>query len=238
CREKRVKCSGGRPSCESCLQLNLTCVYNAVIKKRGPRSGYIEEIVSNRVQKEFEKYVSENLISKKKMLQLAKNNENMFKSSEILKQYLERAKNVENIENDISDSKAESKINKNEILIVNTLNKSDNIGNALIYNYPYVLDYNMISVDYILIETYFKYSHYYCPILIKEVFMDRLKNNTLIPGLLLAVYASACKYRPNPDLNKSEKYSKLSQIYCSVYYHDANIQTVQTLSLLANCGNY
>ena len=306
-----MKCSGERPSCESCLQLSITCVYNAVTKKRGkiqniylynylvyyycyhyyltyyyyyyyyyyyrclnllllfklyigPRSGYIEEIVSSRVQKEFEKYVTESLISKKNILILAKNNEEMFKSSEVLKKYLEEVKNkekVENIENEIFNSNSESnndniiiktedvtkkeilssisKNKKNEVFIVNTLNKLDNIGNAsLIYNYPYVLDYNLISIDYDLINTYFRYSHFYCPILIKEVFMDRLKRNTILPGLLLAVYASACFYRPHPDLNMSKKYIRLSHIYCSIYYHDSDIQTVQTITLLANCGNY
>ncbi|ORX56064.1 hypothetical protein BCR36DRAFT_280771 [Piromyces finnis] len=257
CREKRVKCSGGRPTCDSCRQLNITCVYNAVTKKRGPRSGYIEEIVSTRVQKLFEKYVSEGLISKKDISILAKNNVDMFKSSEILKCYIEgedkKEENVENsnLNNNVNfegntflnseNEKREeflsklSKINKNKVLIASTVNKAENIGCSMININLSSCNYNIVTVNYDLIESYFEYSHSHFPMLVKEVFLDRIKKNTILPGLLLAVYASALIFRPNPDYNASKKYLRLSHIYCSIYYHSSDIQSIQAISLLANC---
>ncbi|KAI9315334.1 hypothetical protein BX666DRAFT_1817538, partial [Dichotomocladium elegans] len=42
CRRKKVKCDGIKPTCTNCHKSGRECTYNPVVKKRGPRQGYIE----------------------------------------------------------------------------------------------------------------------------------------------------------------------------------------------------
>ncbi|KAI7827879.1 hypothetical protein BX661DRAFT_129831, partial [Kickxella alabastrina] len=37
CRQRKVKCDGGRPSCRTCAKFNWPCVYQPSNRKRGPR---------------------------------------------------------------------------------------------------------------------------------------------------------------------------------------------------------
>ncbi|KAJ1920814.1 hypothetical protein H4219_001050 [Mycoemilia scoparia] len=37
CRQRKVKCDGGRPSCKTCAKFNWPCVYQPSNRKRGPR---------------------------------------------------------------------------------------------------------------------------------------------------------------------------------------------------------
>lgn len=41
CRQKKVKCSGSRPACTTCLRMNVECQYPA-LRNRGSRFGYLE----------------------------------------------------------------------------------------------------------------------------------------------------------------------------------------------------
>ncbi|ORX76862.1 hypothetical protein BCR32DRAFT_271021 [Anaeromyces robustus] len=259
CREKRVKCSGVRPSCQTCLHLNVKCFYKAVTKKRGPRSGYIEEIVSTRVQKEIEKAVNGNLISKENIYKLAKNNVDLFKSSEILKKYLddsiikdvkkessiestktENEKKDNDIEEDVKDKINDklkliiSKIKNNESVIFNTLNEEEKYGKTFIYFNNFILRYTMLRIDYKLIDDYFKYAFLYFPILIKDIILERIKKKAIFPGLLLAIYASTYMFVSKPSMEKSRKYLNLAYNYTISFIDKPNIQVVQALALIGN----
>ncbi|KAJ2710551.1 hypothetical protein H4R19_003692 [Coemansia spiralis] len=37
CRQRKVKCDGGRPSCRTCAKFNWACIYQPSNRKRGPR---------------------------------------------------------------------------------------------------------------------------------------------------------------------------------------------------------
>ncbi|KAJ2801130.1 hypothetical protein H4R21_002905, partial [Coemansia helicoidea] len=37
CRQRKVKCDGGRPSCRTCAKFNWPCIYQPSNRKRGPR---------------------------------------------------------------------------------------------------------------------------------------------------------------------------------------------------------
>ncbi|TGZ77297.1 hypothetical protein EX30DRAFT_398625, partial [Ascodesmis nigricans] len=44
CRKRKIKCSRTRPSCTACDMLRSECVYDAVPKKRGPKTEVLEEL--------------------------------------------------------------------------------------------------------------------------------------------------------------------------------------------------
>ncbi|KAI9500295.1 hypothetical protein BX070DRAFT_196163, partial [Coemansia spiralis] len=37
CRQRKVKCDGGRPACRTCAKFNWPCIYQPSNRKRGPR---------------------------------------------------------------------------------------------------------------------------------------------------------------------------------------------------------
>ncbi|KAH0290181.1 hypothetical protein KCU62_g3799, partial [Aureobasidium sp. EXF-3399] len=45
CRKRKIKCNRLRPSCEACQVFNCDCVYDAVPKKRGPKTDVLEALL-------------------------------------------------------------------------------------------------------------------------------------------------------------------------------------------------
>ncbi|KAF8470709.1 fungal-specific transcription factor domain-containing protein, partial [Kalaharituber pfeilii] len=45
CRKKKIKCNRLRPSCGACLAFQCACVYDAIPKKRGPKTEVLEELL-------------------------------------------------------------------------------------------------------------------------------------------------------------------------------------------------
>ncbi|KAG8631322.1 hypothetical protein KVT40_000462 [Elsinoe batatas] len=45
CRKRKIKCNRLRPSCEACKVFNVECVYDAVPKKRGPKTDVLEALL-------------------------------------------------------------------------------------------------------------------------------------------------------------------------------------------------
>ncbi|KAI5777576.1 Zn(II)2Cys6 transcription factor [Geopyxis carbonaria] len=45
CRKRKIKCSRTRPSCNACDVFRCECVYDAVPKKRGPKTEVLEELL-------------------------------------------------------------------------------------------------------------------------------------------------------------------------------------------------
>ncbi|CZT20939.1 related to nitrate assimilation regulatory protein nirA [Ramularia collo-cygni] len=45
CRKRKIKCNRLKPSCEACQVFNSTCVYDAVPKKRGPKTDVLEALL-------------------------------------------------------------------------------------------------------------------------------------------------------------------------------------------------
>ncbi|KAI6390670.1 hypothetical protein MCOR23_009430 [Pyricularia oryzae] len=45
CRKRKIKCNRLRPSCEACQVFQCPCVYDAVPKKRGPKTDVLEALV-------------------------------------------------------------------------------------------------------------------------------------------------------------------------------------------------
>ncbi|KAF2153025.1 hypothetical protein K461DRAFT_225667 [Myriangium duriaei CBS 260.36] len=45
CRKRKIKCNRLRPSCEACKVFNVECVYDAIPKKRGPKTDVLESLL-------------------------------------------------------------------------------------------------------------------------------------------------------------------------------------------------
>ncbi|KAJ6164261.1 hypothetical protein N7470_002933 [Penicillium chermesinum] len=45
CRKRKIKCNRLRPSCEACKVFQCACVYDAVPKKRGPKTDVLEALL-------------------------------------------------------------------------------------------------------------------------------------------------------------------------------------------------
>ncbi|KAL5120071.1 hypothetical protein ACEQ8H_001896 [Pleosporales sp. CAS-2024a] len=45
CRKRKIKCNRTRPTCEACHVFNCPCIYDAVPKKRGPKTDVLEALL-------------------------------------------------------------------------------------------------------------------------------------------------------------------------------------------------
>ncbi|OAG07173.1 uncharacterized protein CC84DRAFT_1088799 [Paraphaeosphaeria sporulosa] len=45
CRKRKIKCNRTRPTCEACQVFNCPCIYDAVPKKRGPKTDVLEALL-------------------------------------------------------------------------------------------------------------------------------------------------------------------------------------------------
>ncbi|KAK4541220.1 hypothetical protein LTR36_008136 [Oleoguttula mirabilis] len=45
CRKRKIKCNRVQPSCEACQVFNCACVYDAIPKKRGPKTDVLEALL-------------------------------------------------------------------------------------------------------------------------------------------------------------------------------------------------
>ena len=45
CRKRKIKCNRLRPTCEACKIFQCSCLYDAVPKKRGPKTDVLEALV-------------------------------------------------------------------------------------------------------------------------------------------------------------------------------------------------
>ena len=44
CRQSKLKCNGARPQCAACLKAKRTCSYEATVRRRGLKSGYVRAL--------------------------------------------------------------------------------------------------------------------------------------------------------------------------------------------------
>jgi hypothetical protein len=52
CRRRKLRCDGARPKCSTCSRLNHRCEYTDVLRKAGPRRGYVRSLETRVTQLE------------------------------------------------------------------------------------------------------------------------------------------------------------------------------------------
>ncbi|ORX87584.1 hypothetical protein BCR32DRAFT_289236 [Anaeromyces robustus] len=245
CRKRRIKCSGTKPKCENCYKLNINCIYLPVIKKRGPKIGYIEKILNDEIPKKIDELITKNLISDKDIVLLAKNNESLFNNN-ILKKYINNKnenqdeliqQNVKPINLKVLKENIKSRllILKKEDVIIFKNSEKTKVGTAIIYNNSEILKYHYIEIDIELIKLYFRYAHVYIPILDKTIFMQHVRNKTILPALLLAVYTAAYLFKPKPDIKQAMRYYKMAYYSIIEFNFGIDYQLIQTYTIISNC---
>jgi len=117
-----------------------------------------------------------------------------------------------------------------------TKTKDININNTnnslkIIHRYPF----NFIQIDYKLILEFFNLPFYciYCVIRPTELF-NRIRKKILSLGLLCAIYSAVYKDGSNKNIELSDYYYDLAKKYVYNNIHIADIQNIQTASLLSD----
>jgi len=126
-------------------------------------------------------------------------------------------------------------LKKKEFIIFKNSEKRK-VGTAIIYNNSEIFKYNFIEIDIELIRLYFRYAHVYIPILDKNIFMQHIRNKTILPALLLAVYTAAYLFKPKPEIKKAMKYFKMAYNSILEFNFGTDYQLIQTYTIISNCG--
>jgi len=166
----------------------------------------------------------------KKYISKSEYKEDLFQQNE---KQIENSYNSKIIKENI---KSRLLILKKKDLIVFKNSEKTKVGTAIIYNNSEIYKYHFIEIDNELINLYFRYAHLYIPILEKNIFMQRMRNKAILPSLLLAVYAASYFFKPNADLKKATKYFKMAYYSILDYNFGIDIQIIQTLIIISNCG--
>ena len=229
------------------------------------------------IQKKLENLVINNQISQQNIYKLAKNNYEIFNSSEILRKYINNDKQdidkYNNIHNNMSNDMPNdmhnnmpndipnniynnvymtnnskefmnniiqklSSLENNEYIIFRVPEKHESpTGKAIVFNKYNFHNYNYVEINYYLIRLYFRYTQFSMIILNEEIVKERIQNKTILPGLLLAIYAAAYLFKPKPDFEKSKKLAILAHKHIIDYYYHPNLQVAQAFMIISHCRN-
>jgi len=96
----------------------------------------------------------------------------------------------------------------------------------------------IIHLDFNILTDFFKYAHSYTPIVQPTALVYRIKNRTLSPGLLLAIYAMTYLFHPNQNRLLADFYFDKAEQYLNNNINSSDIQNVHTAYLLSNYCKY
>ncbi|KAI2639046.1 hypothetical protein GGS26DRAFT_371587 [Hypomontagnella submonticulosa] len=217
CRKRKIKCNRLRPSCEACQVFQCPCVYDAVPKKRGPKTDVLEALLKRVDGLEA---------------QLKDHRKEDSSSS---------AEQSQHITGETpSDARPAAAVPASEPkpkrLAVDTTRATEATSESVIYS-PSVTSEPSPSIPIdALLDTYFNRFHakpYH--ILDESSVRQRLQLNQLPPYLIHAIYAVAARYVAHPARYQSAV--KLSEDYASrsrseIDVDEPSIDALQALLLL------
>ncbi|OUM60440.1 hypothetical protein PIROE2DRAFT_13789, partial [Piromyces sp. E2] len=96
---------------------------------------------------------------------------------------------------------------------------------------------NSDSINYLIINYYYKYFHPLYPIVNYNSFILNAKNGTLTKHLLYAIYGMAYFMKDDSEYSKSIEYINKAKSLVNQNYNIVNVQLLQTLCLLSIYGN-
>jgi len=100
-------------------------------------------------------------------------------------------------------------------------------------NIPFV---SSETINYVIINYYYKYFHPIYPIIDYNYFALHAKNGTLTKHLLYAMYGMAYFMKPESDNNLSLNYINEVKSLISQNYNDVNVQLLQAIILISIYG--
>ncbi|KAI1380609.1 hypothetical protein F4677DRAFT_192757 [Hypoxylon crocopeplum] len=217
CRKRKIKCNRLRPSCEACQVFQCPCVYDAVPKKRGPKTDVLEALLKrvDGLEAQLKDHRKTDASSSTESLPRITTGES-------------------NPESPVVKSASEPKPKR---LVLDTTRSPETDAESIVYSPSIISEPSPgIQID-ALINTYFNRFHakpYH--ILDESSVRQRLQVNQLPSHLIHAIYAVAARYAPHPARYQSAV--KLSEDYASqsrseIDIDEPSIDALQALLLLA-----
>lgn len=223
CRRRKLKCSGNKPKCESCLRLGKECNYTTIHRKSGPPRGYLRTL-ENRLE-QMEKILAATVTAK------ANDQQSEVQGSQKAPLYgtcgTKRA-------NDADDTvKSHKRLNAIQPFLSETADflptlppvSFDNSKNSVTGNSPslppvdniYTANNSLMhmgidepyptdAVIQQLTEQYFETSHPFYPFLCRQRFYFNLSTGRLKPYLLYAVLMTGASLSDNQLVRLKEQF--------------------------------
>jgi len=92
------------------------------------------------------------------------------------------------------------------------------------------------SINYVIINYYYKYFHQVYPIIDYNYFAIHAKNGTLTEPLLYAMYGMAYFMKPDTEISKVLEYIDKAKSLISEYKTTINVQLLQAINLVSIYG--
>ncbi|KAI0471305.1 fungal-specific transcription factor domain-containing protein [Xylaria cf. heliscus] len=226
CRKRKIKCNRLRPSCEACQVFQCPCIYDAVPKKRGPKTDVLEALLKRVDGLEAQ------LKDQKKTLSSSPTTEEPLSSKQ------EASDN--NVEAPASGSTPPATTATSEPkpkrAALDTTRTPESGSDAALYS-PTITNESPPSIrSDALLDTYFTRFHakpYH--ILDETSVRQRMRLNQLPLYLVHAIYAVAARYTPHPTgyqsaVRMSEDFASMSRKEIDI--DEPVIESLQALLLL------
>ncbi|KAF1926045.1 uncharacterized protein M421DRAFT_68521 [Didymella exigua CBS 183.55] len=215
CRKRKIKCNRTRPTCEACQVFAVPCIYDAVPKKRGPKTDVLEALL-------------------KRVDGLEKRLHSEGKSDELVEE-------LSSAIHDAADSSKASKASPNSQHAVDIApnHSNTNISSQLMSPIEPNIQIPALAPD-LLLDTYFARFHgkpYY--ILDEATTRQRLQANQLPSHLAFAIYAVSARYAPhfggyNAAVRMGSEYARRARLELDI--DEPSIEALQTLMLLSQAS--
>jgi len=210
CRKRKIKCNRTRPTCEACQVFAVPCVYDAVPKKRGPKTDVLEALL-------------------KRVDGLEKRLHSEGKSDEL----------VEELNSAIHDAADSSRASKTSPTTQAQKHGNANVANQMMSPIEPNIQTPALAPD-LLLDTYFARIHgkpYH--ILDEATTRQRLQANQLPSHLAFAIYAVSARFAPhyggyNAAVRIGAEYAQRSRMELDI--DEPSIEALQTLMLLSQAS--
>ncbi|KAL5353826.1 hypothetical protein ACLOAV_001870 [Pseudogymnoascus australis] len=217
CRKRKIKCNRLRPTCEACQVFQCPCVYDAVPKKRGPKTDVLEAL-----------------------LKRVDGLERRLKDEKQLNSSKDSPSDPPSVPPDTSSSSVGTDTFPDHAPQQRPNLKTENIPEPTTESAIYTPTPSVQSpavADDVLLDAYFGRAHGKPYFLLDEgVIRSRAQAGTAPNGLLLALYAVGARYAVHPNgyhaaVRLSEEYATRAR--AEVNIDEPSIETLQALLLLS-----
>ncbi|KAI1130101.1 fungal-specific transcription factor domain-containing protein [Nemania abortiva] len=223
CRKRKIKCNRLRPSCEACQVFQCPCIYDAVPKKRGPKTDVLEALLKRvdglEAQLKDQKKTSGSPPATEEPLSAKTETSNSNTEAPTL--------------DSITLATSEPKPKR---VALDVTRSPESGSDTALYSPPLTNESPPSIRSDALLDTYFTRFHakpYH--ILDESSIRQRLRLNQLPPYLVHAIYAVAARYTPHPTgyqsaVRLSEDFASMSRKEIDI--DEPVIESLQALLLL------
>ncbi|KAJ6202010.1 fungal-specific transcription factor domain-containing protein [Bipolaris maydis] len=232
CRKRKIKCNRTRPTCEACQVFNCPCIYDAVPKKRGPKTDVLEALLK-RVDG-----LEKRLVSEGKSDDLGEANPaatTTTATATATTSTTASAQDTTTVDRKPSDAPKSQPLHPTPHISANSTSHASQLMSPI---EPSVQSPSL-SPD-LLLDTYFARIHgkpYY--VLDESTTRQRLQANQLPGHLAYAIYAVSARYAPHfggygAAVRIGQEYARRARLELDI--DEPSIEALQTLMLLSQAS--